>query len=156
MRTMDEWLKLYGRDHQNPLNQKIHKICVPLIMWSLLGLLWAIPVPEVFGGVPYLNWSTLFVLACLVFYFTLAKKVFFFMIGVSVVMLSAVIAVATTGLLWQICLAVFVIAWIGQFYGHKVEGQKPSFLEDLQFLLIGPVWVFKDLLFQESAQENPS
>ncbi len=42
-------------------------------------------------------------------------------------------------------LAIFVIAWIGQFYGHKVEGKKPSFLKDLQFLLIGPAWVFEKL-----------
>jgi uncharacterized membrane protein YGL010W len=43
--------------------------------------------------------------------------------------------------LWQTCLIVFVLAWIGQFYGHKVEGQKPSFFEDLQYLMIGPAWL---------------
>jgi uncharacterized membrane protein YGL010W len=38
-------------------------------------------------------------------------------------------------------LAVFAIAWLGQFIGHKVEGAKPSFFKDLQFLLIGPLWL---------------
>lgn len=39
----------------------------------------------------------------------------------------------------------FVVAWIGQFVGHKIEGAKPSFFEDLQFLLIGPAWVVHDM-----------
>jgi uncharacterized membrane protein YGL010W len=43
--------------------------------------------------------------------------------------------------LWAVCLGIFVLAWIGQFYGHKVEGKKPSFFKDLQFLLIGPAWL---------------
>ena len=38
-------------------------------------------------------------------------------------------------------MAIFVLAWIGQFIGHKIEGEKPSFFEDLQFLLIGPDWL---------------
>jgi uncharacterized membrane protein YGL010W len=42
-------------------------------------------------------------------------------------------------------IVIFVLAWIGQFVGHKIEGQKPSFLEDVQFLLIGPLWVVKGL-----------
>jgi uncharacterized membrane protein YGL010W len=41
--------------------------------------------------------------------------------------------------LWAV--GIFVVAWIGQFVGHKIEGKKPSFLEDLQFLLIGPAWL---------------
>ncbi len=150
MKTLNEWLTAYGRDHKNPLNQKIHKVCVPLIMWSLLGLLWAIPVPGVFISIPYLNWSTLFCLGCLVFYFLIAPKVFFLMAVVSGVLLATVAVVAATGWLWQISLIIFVVAWMGQFYGHKVEGQKPSFLEDLQFLLIGPIWVFKGFLIQKS------
>jgi uncharacterized membrane protein YGL010W len=42
-------------------------------------------------------------------------------------------------------ISVFIIAWTGQFYGHKIEGKKPSFLKDLQFLLIGPAWVIENL-----------
>jgi uncharacterized membrane protein YGL010W len=42
---------------------------------------------------------------------------------------------------WKICLGLFVAAWIGQFIGHKIEGEKPSFLKDVVFLLIGPAWL---------------
>lgn len=47
---------------------------------------------------------------------------------------------------WIIYLAVFVITWIFQFIGHKIEGKKPSFLKDLQFLLIGPIWLLGFIL----------
>ncbi len=50
----------------------------------------------------------------------------------------------TTNLFYT-SLIIFAIAWIGQFYGHKVEGKKPSFIKDLQFLLIGPLWVIQKL-----------
>ena len=36
---------------------------------------------------------------------------------------------------------VFIFAWILQFLGHKIEGKKPSFFKDIQFLLIGPAWL---------------
>jgi uncharacterized membrane protein YGL010W len=42
---------------------------------------------------------------------------------------------------WKICLVLFVLAWIGQFVGHKIEGKKPSFFQDVVFLLIGPAWL---------------
>jgi uncharacterized membrane protein YGL010W len=48
----------------------------------------------------------------------------------------------TTGMLAAISLSVFVVAWLAQFYGHKIEGKKPSFLQDILFLLVGPAWVF--------------
>jgi uncharacterized membrane protein YGL010W len=47
--------------------------------------------------------------------------------------------------LWRFCSFVFIISWIAQFWGHKIEGKKPSFLQDLAFLLIGPLWVTRFL-----------
>jgi uncharacterized membrane protein YGL010W len=43
--------------------------------------------------------------------------------------------------LWLTALVIFVIAWIGQFAGHALEGKRPSFFKDVQFLLIGPLWL---------------
>lgn len=145
MKTLNEWIQLYARDHQNPTNQKIHTLCVPAIMWSLLGLLWALPRPELFRLSPWANWATLFCALCLLFYASLGWRVALSMLGVSLIMLSSLFLIAPLLPLWQTSLAVFVIAWIGQFIGHKIEGQKPSFFEDLQFLLIGPVWVLVKL-----------
>ena len=55
--------------------------------------------------------------------------------------LCAQVEAAATQPLYQVCVTVFVIAWIGQFIGHKIEGKKPSFFKDLQFLLVGPMWL---------------
>jgi uncharacterized membrane protein YGL010W len=140
MKTLDEWFELYGVSHKNPTNVKIHKVCVPLIMMSLLGMLWSIPVPM---DLPfYLNFSTLFILLCLVFYALLDIKVMLFMLLQSALMLVAVYYGSLSGKLLSTSIVVFVLAWVGQFVGHKIEGAKPSFFEDLQFLLIGPVWIF--------------
>ena len=47
--------------------------------------------------------------------------------------------------LWSICLAAFVFAWVGQFIGHAIEGRRPSFFKDVQFLMIGPLWLLADV-----------
>jgi uncharacterized membrane protein YGL010W len=141
MRTFNQWMDEYGVSHKNPTNQLIHKICVPLIMLSVIGFLWSIPRPEVFASLPYLNWATLFIAACLIFYLSLNFKMFLGMIFQTTVMCFICHALYVQGVLLQFSSVVFVLAWIAQFWGHKIEGKKPSFLQDLAFLLIGPLWV---------------
>ncbi|OTG93724.1 DUF962 domain-containing protein [Acinetobacter sp. ANC 3832] len=127
MRTISEWLDEYSESHQNPTNKAIHWVCVPAILFSIIGIL------AHFNAML----TALLIVLTLVFY----------------ARLDIVLAVAMAALLfvmaWLIILlpvgvgfyiGVFVVSWIGQFYGHKVEGKKPSFFKDLQFLLIGPVW----------------
>ena len=142
MRTLEQWLNLYARDHKNPTNQLIHKVCVPAIMLSVFGLLWSIPTPSIFRP---LNWAIIFCLPCLVFYALLSFKTMLLMLFVSTTMLATIFYINQSGNLFLISLSTFIVAWIAQFIGHKIEGQKPSFIEDLQFLFIGPLWVFKKL-----------
>ena len=146
MKSLDQWLIEYSKDHQNPTNKKIHHICVPLIMFSLLGILWSIPTPFFFETIPNLNWATLFALSGLLFYISLSKKVALFMLINVTLQFYFITLLEKTGFLFYSCLIIFILSWIGQFIGHKIEGQKPSFLEDLQFLLIGPLWVFKKFI----------
>ncbi len=142
MSQLSSLLEKYGESHQNLQNQRIHKICVPLIEWSLLGILWSLPRPEFFGSV---TWAHLMIAFALGYYLRFQNwKV----IAATLVMLLPFwiyISFHPTHVL-ETSIAVFVIAWIGQFYGHKVEGKKPSFLEDLAFLLIGPLWVTESIL----------
>jgi uncharacterized membrane protein YGL010W len=145
MRTFDQWMDEYGVSHKNPTNQKIHKICVPLIMLTVIGFFWAIPTPDIFSSVPYFNWATLFIFGCLVFYFTLNVKMFIGMLIQTVIMSIICNSISKTGYLIPFCSFVFIISWIAQFWGHKIEGKKPSFLQDLAFLLIGPLWVTRFL-----------
>lgn len=131
-RSLEQWLSEYAVSHQNPLNKKIHWLCVPTIFVSLLGM-----------GMSLSVWFTLVVTALVgVFYLGLSKQLFFAM-GIFTLLCLSVMAIMPLGFkFWAL---VFVVAWIGQFIGHKVEGKKPSFFEDLQFLLIGPAWVANSL-----------
>jgi uncharacterized membrane protein YGL010W len=127
MKTINEWLDEYSESHQDKTNKTIHWVCVPAILFSIMGIL--------------AHFSALLTALLLVLTFIFYAR------------LDLVLAVAMAALLlvmaWLIFIlpvgtgfyiAVFVLAWIGQFYGHKIEGKKPSFLKDLQFLLIGPLW----------------
>lgn len=146
MKTIQNWLDDYSVSHKNPVNKRIHWICVPLIMLSALGFLWGIPRPAAFAayGV-YANWATLFILASLIYYALLSPR-----LAAGMLLVSAIMCLLLQGLallpwpLWWSSLAIFVGAWIGQFIGHKIEGRKPSFFKDLQFLLIGPIWLLAD------------
>jgi uncharacterized membrane protein YGL010W len=143
MRTVNEWLDEYGASHQNPTNKALHWICVPPIVLAVMGLVWSLPVPGVFGGISaLLNWATLVALAALVYYFALSPSL---AVGLSIAFI--VLLLITQGLarlpwpLWITSLTVFIVAWIGQFVGHALEGKRPSFFKDLQFLLLGPLWL---------------
>lgn len=143
----------YGESHQTKLNRKIHYICVPLIFFSLIGLLASIPVPESISSlfpkalVPYMHLGTLVIILGLLYYLRLSKVLFIGMLLFSLVVLLTLrlIAITVTIPLWKIMLSIFVVAWIAQFVGHNHEGKKPSFLKDLQFLMIGPAWTMSHL-----------
>ncbi len=143
MRDIDVWLDEYGESHQNPVNKGFHWVCVPAIVFSLIGLLWSLPVPAVFAETsPILNWGTVFLMASIVYYFILSVPLALGMVLVSALIIYALAGLATVAMpLWQICIAIFVVAWICQFIGHMIEGKRPSFFKDLQFLMIGPIWL---------------
>jgi uncharacterized membrane protein YGL010W len=142
-KTADDWFAEYGESHGHPLNKALHWICVPLIAACVIALLWEIPTPRVFERVPYLNWATLAVAASLAFYLRLSPALALGMLAFSAAVIAAIAAYERLDLapVWQVALVLFAIAWIGQFVGHAVEGKKPSFFQDLQFLLIGPIWL---------------
>jgi len=147
MRKIDALLSEYGESHQNPTNKTIHWICVPLIFLSIVGLLTSIPpgwVQVVLGeGNSNANWATVALVFVTVYYVTLSIPLSIGMVLFEVLCLLIINFIVELDIapLWMLCLGIFVLAWIGQFYGHKVEGKKPSFFKDLQFLLIGPAWL---------------
>ena len=142
-RTIDQWLEAYGESHQDPTNKLIHWICVPGIFLTIAGLLWTIPQPDFMSISPYINWATLTLIPIVLFYFRLSPAVAFGMGIFSLLCVGLVHWYAQNGPvgLAETCWTAFILFWIMQFVGHKIEGKKPSFFEDLQFLLIGPAWV---------------
>ena len=143
MKTINQWLAEYGESHQNPTNKTVHWVCVPLIFFSIVGLWHCIKIP--FFSIAGVQGSVAIVMLILTFiyYFILSKplSVGLFIFSALCIYLCNLIEVSGIAPLWQFSVTVFVLAWVGQFWGHKVEGKKPSFFKDLQYLMIGPAWL---------------
>jgi uncharacterized membrane protein YGL010W len=133
-RTIDTLLAKYSESHLNHTNELIHFVCVPVIVFTLLGLLWA--------AHPLLALAA--VVASMGYYFRLSKPFAVGMLLMAAVMLFILAALPQQTIL-PLSIIIFVLAWIGQFIGHKIEGKKPSFFDDLRFLLIGPLFVLSFL-----------
>jgi uncharacterized membrane protein YGL010W len=145
-RKIDILLSEYGESHKNATNKLIHWICVPAIMFSIMGLFYTIPFSFITERTIFANCASVIVLLTLVYYATLSLPIFigFILVG------GAMVAGNHYLFEWVnsyninyvlVSIGIFAIAWIGQFIGHGIEGKKPSFLKDLQFLLVGPAWL---------------
>ncbi len=146
MKSLGQWFSEYGESHQNHKNKLIHYICVPAIYMSTLGAIFSIPFP--IDTSFFMDWTVIVMVPILYFYFRLSAVV-----GITM----AIFTFVSLGFIhwWHTNMAmsvlmmstiVFVAAWIMQFVGHKIEGKKPSFFKDLQFLLIGPAWIVAHFL----------
>jgi uncharacterized membrane protein YGL010W len=142
-RRIDRLIAEYGESHKNALNKAIHWLAVPVIAWTVLALLWEAPLPASLAQVPYVNWATIISALAVIYYVALSPPLAIGMaafLGLCLWLIT--LAKAGFGLpLWQLAVGLFVIAWILQFIGHHVEGKRPSFFKDVQFLLIGPAWL---------------
>lgn len=142
MKSINDWLNEYGESHQNPTNKLVHWICVPTIFFCVVGLLYSVKLGLTIPPGLELNLAIVALALVVVYYIRLSPTLSVGMLLFSVVCLYLANAIEQSGLvLWQVCLGLFVAAWIGQFWGHSVEGKRPSFFKDLQFLLIGPAWL---------------
>lgn len=157
-RPLEVYFDKYAESHQNPTNKLIHWICVPLIVFSLFGLVWAIPFPYIkfmgsYNG--FINWASFLLAFSIYYYYKLSPVLSYLMLLILFAFSYGVIKLediqkAGGPALWLICTIIFVASWIGQFIGHKIEGKKPSFLDDLKFLLIGPIWLLHFILKKRS------
>jgi uncharacterized membrane protein YGL010W len=145
-REVDRWLGNYSEDHRNPTNILVHWICVPLILWTVIALLWLVPVPESIGR-PGL-WAGVGMFLAMMFYLRLSRPLAFGMLVAFVLLglvTEALYRVLGAQLLW-LAIGVFVAAWIAQFVGHHIEGRRPAFFTDLAYLLIGPAWIVAKIM----------
>jgi|SRR5690606_23419569 len=155
MRKIDKLLFEYGSSHQNDTNKLIHWICVPLIFFSIVALFWSIPHQFLSDTIPLepnplVNWATVALVFVLIYYLSLSFPLSVGMLLVAVINLSICFLLEKyiPIPLWLIAVIIFFLSWVGQFYGHRIEGKKPSFFKDIQFLLIGPAWLMHFILKQ--------
>ena len=144
MRPIDLLLETYGESHKNATNKLIHWVCVPAIMFSLLTLLFAIPF--FVERSLWANWAFVLLVGAWIYYARLSMTMLIGFIVIGGLMLLGIMGLYgmagyDAGTLALYAVIIFVVAWIGQFIGHKIEGKKPSFLQDVQYLLIGPAWL---------------
>ena len=142
MRSVNDWFGSYSADHQNRTNRLVHWVCVPAILWAVIAALWLVPVSPSIGRVGF--WCGLAMVGAFAFYWRLSRP-----LGVAMLVVFVAFGLLTEFLyrllgpahLLMLAIGVFVVAWIGQFVGHLVEGKRPSFFTDLAYLLIGPAWL---------------
>ncbi|CAM5223440.1 Mpo1 family 2-hydroxy fatty acid dioxygenase [Alishewanella longhuensis] len=148
MKSAEQWFSEYAVSHQHPTNKLIHWFAVPTIYATVIGLLWQIPMPFSGFAEQGINWALLLLVPALLFYFLLS-----FSLGLGMTIFSAAVVTLMRALeqqsvieIWLLSLLIFVVMWVLQFLGHKIEGKKPSFFQDLAFLLIGPAWLLGFIL----------
>jgi len=120
---------------------------VPTILWCVIAALWIIPVPPSLGQ-PGL-WAAMAMFLSFLFYYRTSRA-----IGLGMVVVFVILGLITQALyralgpmhLGMLAAVLFVLAWIGQFIGHAVEGRRPSFLTDLSYLLVGPAWLLGKIM----------
>lgn len=118
-RPVDIYFDKYAESHQNDTNELIHWVCVPLIVFSLLGLVWQIPFPQFdfmgrYNG--YFNWASFLIAFSLYYYFSLSPVLSFLMLWVVGLMAYGIVQLeywAANGgpAVWLSCLVIFVVAW---------------------------------------------
>jgi len=137
-RRIDRLLAEYGESHKNETNKAVHWICVPLIVWAIFAMLWALPMP---GNMPGFNLAVVALVLALGYYAALSVPLAFgfALFGLGCILVT--LAVQSVASLWLVAGVAFFGAWVAQFWGHKIEGKKPSFFKDIQFLLVGPAWL---------------
>lgn len=137
MKTAQQWFALYGESHRHPTNKAIHWVCVPLILCTSLGMIQSIPHPL---PAP-LHWGWVAALGMLGFYATLSRTLLLGMAGILAASLVVNHLLASAVPLFWVSAGVWMAAWLAQFVGHEIEGKKPSFFQDVQYLLVGPAWL---------------
>lgn len=150
MRKVDLLFAEYSKSHRNTINKMIHWICVPLIFWTILGFVSLVPAPHLcisyFGCISIVSIITVVLIT--LFYVRLSFRISLIMI---MMMFLAEYFIYLTNISlgkqsWILYMLVFIITWVFQFIGHQIEGKKPSFMQDIQFLLVGPIWLLGFIL----------
>ncbi|MGF1777495.1 DUF962 domain-containing protein [Vibrio nomapromontoriensis] len=142
MKSLQQWLDAYGESHQNKMNRKIHKVAVPGIYLSIVGIIWSLPALSL--GEVQINWIWPVMMPVMMFYACLSKQVLVQMLVFTLACLAVISFLALySAPVFSLSVGLFIALWVMQFLGHHIEGKKPSFFDDIQFLLIGPIWVFR-------------
>ncbi|MCL1036915.1 DUF962 domain-containing protein [Shewanella submarina] len=144
MKNIVEQLSAYKSVHLNPSNIKTHFVGIPMIIWSLFLLLGMVRFDTPGGQVSV---AMIFTLVVLIYYMWLHVKLAMGMVVFILPVLYTTEAIVGVPYALWIALAVFVVGWIFQLIGHQYEKAKPAFVDDMNQLLIGPIFLMAEVYF---------
>jgi uncharacterized membrane protein YGL010W len=140
MQTVDALFADYASYHQTKGNKFFHRLGIPMIMLSLIGMLTQVKLFN--AGTIQLDAAMVLIALSSAYYFVIEWRLGIAMIAVSIVFYFLGAALG----LW-INVVLFVLGWIFQFIGHKVyEHKNPAFFRNFVHLLIGPLWILNDVI----------
>lgn len=148
MKKVDLLFERYGESHKNHTNEFIHWVCVPLIFFSIMGLLSLIRIAILQVETVEISLISLIVILLVTVYYMRLSFIIGFIMFIAMISVQLLIEKIDKEFTyaWLLYLMIFAISWVFQFIGHKIEGKKPSFLTDIFFLLIGPIWLLHFVL----------
>jgi len=130
----------YASYHQTKGNKAFHRLGIPLIVLTLIGMLARVAIVQ--SGSMRIDAAIVLIAVAFVYYVVLEWRLAVAMLAVTV----AFYFVGRALSLW-LNVALFVLGWIFQFIGHSVyEHRQPAFLRNLVHLLVGPLWILNDVV----------
>lgn len=153
-RSIDVIIDEYDSFHQKPANRAINYICIPLIVFSMVGFVWSLPFPQLkFLGsyITYLNWGSFLVAFSVYYYMRLSPLLSYIVLLILFALIYGIIQLQVAEkaggfVVPQVCVFIFVMSIIAQFIGYQIEGKRPTFAQEFKFMLTGPVWLLSLLL----------
>jgi uncharacterized membrane protein YGL010W len=147
MSEADGWLTRYGEAHRDLNYAAVYWAAVPTVVLATVGLLWALPVPGEFLEIsPLLNWGSAFLMASAVYYFVIS-------VSLAIGMLPFVLGIASFQV-WlehsqysaiHVCVGLLLAGLIGLWLGHSNRRSLWPVVQDLQMMMIGPLWLLSVL-----------
>ena len=134
MSVLTRLLESYEKNHQNPINEAIHMIAIPLVMFSILGMTAAFNI--------FLEYI---LVGIVIFYYLKLSKIAALLMLVWLLIYLGLVVLLKPYII-EISVLLFAFGWILQFLGHFIEGKRPSFFEDLRYFLIGPLFVVQKVI----------
>ncbi|HEX7814932.1 Mpo1-like protein [Dyella sp.] len=140
-------LEQYSLEHRRQAHRVLAALCVPLVLWSAIAVIWTIPVPPSLGQPGF--WSVMLQIAVFAWYWKHSQRLGIGMLGVLIGLSVATHFMALAmepPMLRQTGLVVLVLAWAGLFAGRLLEYPRPSLRSMLATFFIGPAWLLDGLL----------
>jgi uncharacterized membrane protein YGL010W len=152
VKSLEENLTQYAAYHRDRRNIATHFVGVPMIVFAILLALATVAIPV---GTMTITLAAILAIVSCAYYLKLDLALGITMLVVLFLMCagaSEMTARMSTGAALAWALGFFVVGWAIQFLGHKFEGMKPAFYDDIMQLLIGPLFVCAEGFFMLGAK----